>query len=423
MRTNPQGREMTVNAPETAYDLALTGAWVCDPATGLDRNCDLAVTGGRIAAIGPGLASHARQAIELDGKLLTAGWVDLHVHVFEWVTTFGLPPDDAGIHSGVTTAVDQGGAGAYTIPAFKHYIADCALTDIRCFPSINSAGTLRGGLAGPIIHTPEVVDVELLVAEASAHPRLVRGFGEIHAESGAFSRWGFGVVRKTREASDRTGLPLYFHTGELFEVDEARRPEPRSLLPEILAIARPGDVLGHVYSAMPDGVLGGDQTPSPALIDAAANGLLLDIGYGINFSYATARRMIAAGVLPHIISSDAHGLFPVMHDDSALDYSLAGAFARLVALGMPFHDALAAVTINPARVLRDEAEIGTLAVGSRADITVLEERVEDWPMYDGQGEILVAERRWIPRLVLRAGQPVIPTLRLVRDVTSSAAAA
>jgi predicted amidohydrolase len=56
-------------------------------------------------------------------------------------------------------------------------------------------------------------------------------------------------------------------------------------------------------------------------------------------------------------------------------------------------------------VLGDEAEIGTLAVGSCADITVLEKRVEDWPMRDGQGEVLIAERRWIPRLVLRAGQP------------------
>jgi predicted amidohydrolase len=43
-----------------------------------------------------------------------------------------------------------------------------------------------------------------------------------------------------------------------------------------------------------------------------------------------------------------------MHDDSALDYSLAGAFARLVALGMPFGEAVAAVTINPARVLGEE---------------------------------------------------------------------
>src|SRR6059058_352824 len=50
-----------------------------------------------------------------------------------------------------------------TIPALKHYIADRPRTDIGCFPLMNSAGTLRGGLAGPIIHTPEVVDVDLLV--------------------------------------------------------------------------------------------------------------------------------------------------------------------------------------------------------------------------------------------------------------------
>jgi dihydroorotase len=83
---------------------------------------------------------------------------------------------------------------------------------------------------------------------------------------------------------------------------------------------------------------------------------------------------------------------------------------------MPFHAALAAVTVNPARVLGEADEIGTLAIGSRADVTVLEESAEDWPMRDGQGETLVAERRWIPRLVLRAGQPIVPSLRLVRDV-------
>ena len=37
------------------------------------------------------------------------------------------------------------------------------------------------------------------------------------------------------------------------------------------------------------------------------------------------------------------------------------------------------------------------------DVTVLEESREDWPMRDGQGEVLLAKRRWIPRLVLRAG--------------------
>lgn len=398
------------------YDIVLAGARVCDPASGLDRVCDVAVVGDRIAAVGPRLAAQARRTIDLTDRIVTPGWVDLHVHVFEWVTTFGLPPDDAGIHSGVTTAVDQGGAGAYTIPAFAHYIASPARTDIRCFPSVNSAGTLRGGCAGPILHGPQLVDLDLLVEETKAHPALVRGFGEIHAESGAYSRWGFDVVRKAREASDRTGLPLYFHTGELFEVDEPRRPAPRSLLPKVLDLVRPGDILAHIYSTMPDGVLGDDERPSPLLRDAVAKGLLLDIGFGINFSYRTARRMIDAGLWPHIISSDLHGQFPVMHDDSQLDYSLMGAFARLVALGMPFVQALAAVTVNPARVLGDAAEIGTLSPGSRADVTALEERVDDWPLKDSRGETLVAERRWLPSLVLRAGEPVEPNRRLVRDV-------
>ena len=63
-------------------------------------------------------------------------------------------------------------------------------------------GTLRGGFAGPILHTPETVDVDLLVAEAEAHPQLVRGFGEIHGESGAWSRWGFDVVRQAGAIAD-----------------------------------------------------------------------------------------------------------------------------------------------------------------------------------------------------------------------------
>jgi hypothetical protein len=74
----------------------LSAARICDPATGLDRNYDLAVNGDRIAAVGSGLASHARQVIERDGNLVTAGSVNMHVRVFEWMITFGLPPDDAG---------------------------------------------------------------------------------------------------------------------------------------------------------------------------------------------------------------------------------------------------------------------------------------------------------------------------------------
>src|SRR5207247_11138887 len=128
-----------------------------------------------------------------------------------------------------------------------------------------------------------------------------------------------------RAASGRARLSLYFHTCELFEFGEARRLDPRSLMRRILALARPGDILGHVDSAMP-----------------------------------TACSATTCG--PHRRADRGRRRRPAPWSyttTAGFDYSLAGAFARLVALGMPFGEAVAAMTVNPARVLGDAVEIGT----------------------------------------------------------------
>jgi hypothetical protein len=57
--------------------------------------------------------------------------------------------DDAGVHSGVSTAVEWR-RRSYTIPALKHYIADRALTDIRCKCD---AANQRDELAAPHLIT------------------------------------------------------------------------------------------------------------------------------------------------------------------------------------------------------------------------------------------------------------------------------
>jgi dihydroorotase len=150
--------------------------------------------------------------------------------------------------------------------------------------------------------------------------------------------------------------------------------------------------------------------------DALARGLHFDIGHGVNFSFKIARKMIAKGILPNTISSDVHGDFNGYHDDSKLDYSLAGAMNKLVALGVPLTEVIKRTTLNAAKILRDEQEIGTLAVGSRADITVIEQRAGRWPLVDAMGEVLWTNQRLIPKLVVRAGETIVPSLRLVRDL-------
>lgn len=398
------------------FDLVITGGRVIDPAQGLDKGLDVAINGDRIAALGENLKG--QRTIAADGKIVCPGLIDLHVHVYEWVTNFGVNPDDAGINAGATTIVDQGSTGAWTYGGFKTYVIERARTDVRAFVSINLMGALKGGTEAERLHNPQMVDVDELVAIAEADPVHIRGF-KCHGESGALSNWGLAVFEKAVEAGRRTGLPLYVHTGELFPVFEPHRPEKRSVLPTILPLLKPGDVLAHVYSSMPDGIAGQDDRVPAWLHEAKARGIRFDIGYGINFSYAIARRMIAEGIYPDTISSDVHGDFYSFHDERKLDYSLCGAMTRLLALGMPFARVIEATTATPAAILGDQ-EIGALEPGMKANVTVLDQLGGEWLLRDGGGEALRVTTRLMPAHVVMAGQPVTPSCRLLRDLREPA---
>lgn len=403
-----------------SYDLILKGGRVIDPGQSLNGLFDVAVKDDRIAAIAPTIpVQQAKQAIDVEGQLVCPGFIDLHTHVYEWVTDFGLWADDVGIHAGVTTVVDQGSCGPLTFLGFKAMAIDRAVTDVRCFPSVNLAGALKGGMGTPALHSPEMVDVDALLELAAANPETVRGF-KVHGESGALSRWGTEVLQLARKAADLANLPLYVHTGELFAVIEAQRPHPDKVLADVLSFLQPGDLLAHCYSRRPDGLMGQRETASDILVDAVnIDGIRLDLGHGVNFSFDIARRMMAQGLLPYTVSSDVHGDFAMPHNDATLDYSLCGALSKLMALGLDLERAIATVTLHPARVLQATQNIGTLHVGSRADITVLEQTSGNWTFHDSRQETLMAEQRLVPMLVICNGQVFQPHRRLLRDLAAA----
>ena len=403
--------------------MIVQGGRVIDPAGELDGPAQVAVTDGRIAAVATELPAHqAKNTYDATGKIVCPGLIDMHVHVYEWVTNFGLPADEAGVHSGATTIIDQGSAGPWTVGGFKAYIADPAETDVRSFVSANLAGALMGGMEGTVLHNPGMMRVEAIVEAQADYPDLVKGI-KSHGESGGFSFWETDVLEMAVEAGDVPGLPLYIHTGELFPVDEPNRPRPETVMERVLPLVRPGDTVAHVYSCMPDGIMGpGDKVPD-VVLEAYERGVHFDIGYGVNFSYRIARAMMAAKLFPNTIGSDVHADFNSYHDDSLLDYSLCGAMTRLNALGMPLADVIRRVTVNPAKILQEENEIGTLGIGSRADITVLDPVAGKWDLPDAEGEILSVDERLVPAMVYRQGREITPDRRLLRDVWQTEQAA
>ena len=61
------------------FDLAIRNGSVIDGSGGAARRADVAVEGGFVAAVAPGLGP-ARRDLDADGCLVTPGWVDIHTH-------------------------------------------------------------------------------------------------------------------------------------------------------------------------------------------------------------------------------------------------------------------------------------------------------------------------------------------------------
>lgn len=403
------------------HDLVIYGGRVIDPETGLDGRYDIAVQGDRIAAVEPSPARfRANHIISAAGKLVTPGLIDIHAHVFEWTTGYGAPPDDVGINAGTTTCVDTGGPATWTFDSFKAYIIDRAETEVMAFPTLPVLGGAAGP-GGPPTFNADFIDIDALCAVTERYPEHIRGY-KTFVESGLWSH-----NEQTRflecavEIGERMKRPIYFHTGEVTRVDESKRPDPDVVLPEVLRYVRPGDIIGHCYSGMADGILGDRTEPLPELVAAVESGVLLDVGHGINFSFRVARHMIAAGMLPNTVSSDVHCNLAVAHDESTIDYSLVGAMSKLLALGVDLATVIAGTTINPARVLRKEPEIGSLKPGTRADITLLDQVHEPWTFHDSEGATLDTDYRLVPSLVVRNGHVHVPSCRLLRDLLPAAA--
>src|SRR6516164_1298562 len=62
------------------YDLVIRGGTIVDGTGKAPFEGDLAVLGGRIAAVGAAIDGPARTTIDATGKIVTPGFVDVHTH-------------------------------------------------------------------------------------------------------------------------------------------------------------------------------------------------------------------------------------------------------------------------------------------------------------------------------------------------------
>ena len=376
------------------YDLLLKGGTVVDPSVGLHGVHDIAIQGGKIARLAPTIGrEEATQVVDVAGKLVMPGLIDLHAHVFGGFISNGVHPDVGGVYAGVTTIVDAGSAGCATFGGFPNHVIPRCHTEIIPFMHICQTGLATR----PDIIAESSIDLEGTLRVADQYKGLICGI-KARMVSPALEIFGLEMPRLARRAARESGIKLMVHIGDTEQRYDAN--VIRGLLPLLDA----GDILTHYFTANPGGVLDANGKLVPEAREAANRGVWFDTAHGQrNFSFDVGRRIIDQGLLPHCISTDltVPGRLNTVH-------SMTEIMTRFLGLGFTLEQVVTMSTANPARAIGAEQRLGSLAVDRQADISVLDLNDGDWVVYDVLGAGLRVHKAFVPVLTVKRGQAFTP---------------
>jgi dihydroorotase len=371
------------------FDLLIKGGEVHDRPAGLSGRLDVAIARGAIAAVDPDIPEQAAlSVIDATGRLVTPGLVDYHTHVFRDVTFWGVDADAYASRTGVTTWVDAGSPGAYTLPGFREFIVERSAVRILTFVNIASIGLVGHNYE---LAEPAFSDPGLCVRLAREHSDIVVG---VKARMGTPTVGGTGIngVERAKQAAAELDLPVMVHIGT----------GPPSIA-EVVDPLTNGDVLTHCYTGQDMRIVDDGGTLLPAVARALDRGMLLDLGHGSgSFAFRIAEPLIETGVLPHVLSTDIHQMSA--HGPM---FDLPTTLSKFLAMGLELDDVLERATAAPARLLGLEGRVGTLKPGAAADVALFDLQRGSFAFYDIDRDVRTGDRLLVNELTIAGGR-VLP---------------
>jgi dihydroorotase len=251
------------------------------------------------------------------------------------------------------------------------------------------------GLTAPHGESRELAncDVDLAADTVAANRDLVSGV-KVRMDAKTVGDNGLEPLRRAIAAAEAGGVPVMVHIGVAPPTVDA-----------VLGLLRPGDIVTHCASGLASGMVGAGGI-APAVVEAYAAGVLFDIGHGSGgFAFDVLEAQLDAGLRPHTISSDLHAR--CLHGPV---FDLPTTMAKLLAVGLPLDEVVAAATVRPARALHLPDGTGTLAVGAPADVAVFTVEEGDFEVVDAHQQRRPTHRRLVNDATYVAGRLLPPQL-------------
>ncbi len=372
------------------YDILIRNGDVRDPGRNYRQQADVAILGGKIAAIEQNIsADRALDVIDAKGLYVTPGLVDLHTHCFYGGGGVSIEADPISARSGTTTWVDAGSFAYDQVTGFRRFAVDASRT--RIFGYMH----LYPHLSNPDVDVVKYVrsGVRRTGEAAIANRDIVLGI-KVFVGSNMNGRYSYDFLKIARELGDEFKLPLMAHIS-------LAPPE----IHQVLELLRAGDVVTHCNNGHTLGIVDSGYSPKlgqlkPGVAEARERGILFDVGHGAgSFNFNAARTAIHAGFLPDCISTDLHSACV-----NGPTYDLPTTMTKYLNLGLSFDDVLLRTTANPAKVVGRLPGMGSLTVGGPADVALLEMQKGDFRLVDSQRNVVQVNEKVVSRLTICRGK-------------------
>jgi dihydroorotase len=370
-------------AQTVRYDLILKGGRVIDPSLRLDATRDVAIAGGRIAAVEANIAGGAAETLDVAGKIVAPGLLDIHTHAARV-----KDGPELCLADGVTGFVDAGSQGADKIAEIIA-VAKSAPQPARVLINIGRAGILPTG------DTMDVSRADVGAArEAIGQNRDIIAGVKARLSQEVAGANDYEVLRRAQEVVKDFNLPVMIHMGQTV-----------SPLPKLLDLLKPGDIVTHMFAPPPNSIVDENGRILPAVMAARRRGVWFDVGNGRvgHLRWDIVERVMQAGFWPDTFSTDW-----TPEGRTAQVINFPNVMSKFLDFGMPLDQVIACATVHASRVFDVFRDRGTLNVGAPADVAILELRQGSFEFADNYGNNRTGRQRLFPSLTVLGGKRVPP---------------
>jgi predicted amidohydrolase len=368
-------------------DILIKNGHVVDPARGIDGVRVVGIRGNRIVET-EGQEASAAVVLDASGCYVFPGLIDFHGHLFFGGTIMSINPDFQ-LCTGVTAAVDAGSSGCATYRAYYQSVIARSWIRIKAYLSCFTGGMV--GVGFPENFDPALFNKARIAQLLDEYKDNIIGLKlrlSLHNNMAKDIKPLEAAIALAEEVGD---VPVCVHV-----------TNPPCAMTEIVSLLRKDDVLCHMYHRTGDNLFGKNDKIPAAFLKARERGVMFDMAHGrTNFSHKVCQDALREGFPPDILTTDmtVEKLF-ILNQARSLPFVM----SQFLSYGMSLTEVVRATTQTPARLMKMEGQIGTLAPGALADVAIFKMTNRKVMYLDKDREKHFGNGLLVPQMTISNGQ-------------------